>query len=355
MNEMTQLQTILQQQFHWHGARIKFLSLFLVALFRVRTVNLQFLAIAFANDAQTGSNYKRLQRFLRHFTFDYHHWAHVILSLMAIPQPWVLTLDRTNWKVGEVDHNILMLGVVHQGISIPVLWWMLDKRGNSNTLERVLLLEEFRDLFATTAVKYLCADREFLGETWFAYLLSEPAYRFRIRIRETDKMWDERSGLDWTGKELFAWLRPGESKVLRDRYNLWGHWVFVSGLRLQDGDLLIVVTPDRTPNAIRDYAQRWSIETLFGALKSRGFNLEDTDIKDMERLSKLIALLTLALCWAIRTGEWLEKQKPIPIKNHNRKLVSVFRYGLDYIRRLLLMAEIPSQQWSQVLSFLSCT
>jgi hypothetical protein len=137
MNEITRLHEILQQQLHWHGARVKVLSLFLIALFRVRTVNLSELSLAFAGNAKPTSSYKRLQRFLGEFELDYHRWAGFILTLMAIPQPWVLSLDRTNWKFGNVDHNILMLGVVYRGISIPILWWMLDKRGNSNTTERL--------------------------------------------------------------------------------------------------------------------------------------------------------------------------------------------------------------------------
>jgi hypothetical protein len=329
--------------------------LFLIALFRVRTVNLSELSLAFASSAKPSSSYKRLQRFLREFEFNYHHWALFILRLMAIPQPWVLSLDRTNWKFGEVDHNILMLGVVHQGVSIPVLWWMLDKRGNSNTTERVLLLEEFRLLFEGIQVKSLCADREFLGQEWFAYLCASPALRFRIRIRETDLLSKRHSSVDWSGRVLFASLRRGELRVLRDRYRLWGQWVYVSGMRLDDGELLIIVTPDRTQTAIRDYAERWSIETLFGMFKSRGFNLEDTHITDMERLSKIIALLTLALCWALRTGEWLAQSKPIPIKNHGRKLLSTFRYGLDYIRHAVLNLETASLQLSQTFHFLSCT
>lgn len=355
MNEITRLREILQQQLHWHGARINFLSLFLIALFRVRTVNLNELSLAFVGSAKPASNYKRLQRFLRDFEFNYGSWAAFILNLMDIPQPWVLSLDRTNWRFGGVDHNILMLGVVHNGVAIPVLWWMLDHRGNSNSTERLLLIEEFRELFPSAKVDFLCADREFIGEQWFAYLLSSPTIRFRIRIRETDQFWDERWGLDWTGRMLFAGVLCGESRILRHRYRLWGQSVYLTGLRLSDGELLILVTPERTQTAIRDYGLRWSIETLFGILKSRGFNLEDTHLCDLERLSKLIALLTLAMCWALRTGEWLAQSKPIPIKNHGRKLMSTFRYGLDYIRHAALNLHTASQQWSQAIHFLSCT
>ena len=49
---------------------IKFWGLFLIVLFRVKTVNLSQIATAFANNAQTASNYKRLQRFIRDFDFE---------------------------------------------------------------------------------------------------------------------------------------------------------------------------------------------------------------------------------------------------------------------------------------------
>jgi len=33
-----------------------------------------------------------------------------------------------------------------------------------------------------------------------------------------------------------------------------------------------------------DYKRRWEIEVLFQCLKSRGFNFEETHLKDEERL-----------------------------------------------------------------------
>ena len=51
--------------------------------------------------------------------------------------------------------------------------------------------------------------------------------------------------------------------------------VFVAALHLKTGELLIVVTNDAPEEALAIYAQRWQIETLFAALKTRGFNLED--------------------------------------------------------------------------------
>ena len=116
-----------------------------------------------------------------------------------------------------------------------------------------------------------------------------------------------------------------------------------------------IATQKAVPNAMADYARRWEIETLFGILKSRGFNLEDTHLKDPERLSKLTVLLTLAMCWALQTGEWLAQQKTIVIKKHGRKAKSVFRVGCDYIRDAVLNIAQATQQLFQAIYFLSCT
>lgn len=175
MNQVTLIQKTLQPHLGWHGARVAFLALFLIALFRVKTVNLTELATAFIGKAKLESNYKRLQRFFGKFELNYYTVARLVANLMNIPQPWVLSIDRTTWEFGDCVINILMLGVVHNGVAFPLLWWMLDKKGNSNSGERIELLDEFFEVFPEVEVSYLTADREFLGANWFKYLL-EQAY-----------------------------------------------------------------------------------------------------------------------------------------------------------------------------------
>ena len=74
---------------------------------------------------------------------------------------------------------------------------------------------------------------------------------------------------------------------------------------------------------------------MFGCLKTRGFCLEATHVTDPDRLRKLLALVALAFCWAHIVGEWLSAQRPLPVKKHGRKTVSIFRHGLDHLRRIL--------------------
>jgi hypothetical protein len=117
----------------WHKARIKFLARFLIAILQVRTVNLDEIATAFSGKAKKESNYKRLQRFFRFFEIPYAQVASFVVELMGEPGPWMLSLDRTNWKFGAADLNILMLSIVYHGIAFPLVWLVLPKAGNSNT------------------------------------------------------------------------------------------------------------------------------------------------------------------------------------------------------------------------------
>ncbi|WP_404800989.1 hypothetical protein [Aquipluma nitroreducens] len=47
---------------------------------------------------------------------------------------------------------------------------MLPKFGNSNTEERIELVERFIRLFGSEALDCLTADREIVGERWIKYL-----------------------------------------------------------------------------------------------------------------------------------------------------------------------------------------
>ena len=174
MTQYSELKSALQPHLDWHGARLSFLALFLLALLKVKTVNLTQLALGFEGKAQADSKYKRLQRFFESFEIDYTLMAKLVIRWMEIPQPWVLSIDRTTWEFGTHCYNILSLGVVHEGVAFPVLYEMLDKKGNSNSQERMDFVARFLKIFPDAQIRCLCADREFIGQVWVRYLRLDP-------------------------------------------------------------------------------------------------------------------------------------------------------------------------------------
>lgn len=335
MEEINRLQAALARHLSWHGARLHFLALFLVALFRVRTVNLSEIATAFANHAKQDSTHKRLKRFFGQFEVDADEVARALMGLACIPEPWTLSLDRTNWSFGSLHINILMLGVVHEGIAFPLLWTLLDKPGNSNSDERMDLFDRFERLFGHVQLDCLLADREFIGRDWFAYLLLSDL-PFRIRIRHNHFISSQTGKRRWQGLDLFQSLTPGQVKILSKRRWVFQRRLHVIASRTSDGELLILLTDSRPQSALADYARRWGIETLFAALKTRGFNLESTHLRSSPKLDKLLSLLAIAFTWAMSTGLWLHQRRPIALKSHGRREVSLFRLGLDFLRRACL-------------------
>lgn len=355
MASIRPLERTLAENIDWNKARINFLAKFLIALIQVRTVNLTEIASVFPGRAKEESHYKRIQRFLRLFEISYALVAVLIVSLMGVPSPWVLTLDRTNWQLGKTPLNMLVLGIVYKGVAIPVLWTILEKKGNSNTAQRRAIITEFIEMFGVGSILYLTADREFIGKTWFAWLIQEKI-GFRIRIRENQQVTNGRGQLV-AAKRLFRGLGVNQELMLEKARRMWGLELWIGGMRLASGEYLIVVSPAKTHQAIAEYGKRWEIETLFGCLKSRGFRLEETHVTEPERLKKLIALLALAFCWAHIVGEWLSRQKSLKPKKHGRLAKSIFRYGLNHLRRILCNLSDRLQQiaFRQVTQLLSCT
>jgi hypothetical protein len=355
MANTSPLERVLRQNVAWNRARINFLAKFLVALIEVRTVNLAEIANVFSGSAKRQSHYKRIQRFLRFFELPFRELAAFVARLAGVSSPWVITLDRTDWYFGETPLNVMVLGIAHKGTAFPVLWRVLEKKGCSDTAERIALLDEFLNAFGVKAIRYLCADREFIGKEWFSYLVSKHI-DFRIRVRANTQL-TTRRGTKVAARRLFANRRLGHAVALAGARRLWGREVYVSGMRLVGGDLLVVVAPHESAEMVAQYAVRWEIETLFGCLKSRGFRMEETHVTDPERLKRLVALLALAFSWAHVVGEWLTQAKPLKTKKHGRMERSIFRHGFDHLRRILCsdLRKVKQLAFRQVIQLLSCT
>ena len=353
MSELSPLMNIFKEQLGWHQARINFASNFVLALIRVRTINLTEIATAFSGRAQVPSHYRRLQRFFKDFDIHFTLIAQLIVSLIPFEDRWVLCLDRTNWKFGEVNINILVLAIAYKGAAIPVFWTFLDKRGNSNTLERIGLMYRFIQTFGKGRIDCLTADREFIGKDWIAYLQKENI-PFRIRIRYNTKVPNSRGNRKLHASSLFRGLKVGEEMILNQKRLVWGIPLHLIAVRLKD-EWLILITDHSPQNALSDYKKRWQIETLFACLKTRGFNLEDTHLRDIERINKMLALMAIAFCWCYRIGEWKHQQKSIPIKKHGRLAKSIFRLGLDELRNIFINLNARSLDFIWATRFLSCT
>lgn len=353
MKHINQLQEILQQHFQWNKARINFLTSFVVSLIKVRTVCLKDISISLNKDAKHESNYRRIQDFFLKFSIDYAQVGKFVISLLPPNKKYILSLDRTNWKFGKVDINILMLGIVYQGTSVPLFWELLIKGGNSSTEERIQITSKAIKLLGKDRIKSIVADREFVGKEWLSYLNKEEI-EYHIRIKKDAVIQKYMSTIKQV-KDLFNYNRQYSYIIIPGKKLIYQQEVYVSGNRTKDGEYFILISNKNPGDALKDYRQRWTIEKLFGYLKTKGFNFESTHLTHPEKIKKLIALMTIAFLWSYLVGVWIEESIKIKIKNHGRKEISLFRKGFDYLRHIAIFIEDKVNEFNFLANFLSCT
>jgi len=338
-------------------ARIKFFGLFICALCKVQTVCFEKLATAFETEAKSGSSLRRIQRFMASYALDTDLLARLIFKMLPHQPPYRLAMDRTNWKFGETNINVLTLAIVYQGVAFPILISMLDKRGNSDTQERIEIINRYIRLFGYRTIDCLLADREFVGERWISYL-NHNRIRYYIRIRENFYVQDPRTGKQLKAFVIFADLKCGESRCLPRIYRINGQLCYLSASKVKSKtgqpELQIIIAFNQPENALLFYKERWQIETCFRGMKSSGFNIEHTHLTDLVRIEKLFTIIMLAFAWAYVVGVYVNQNiKPVRILKHGRKAKSLLKYGLEIIATVLLnplkVKEI------NVFKFLSCT
>jgi len=341
------VQHALHPHFPLDPRRLEFIARFVVALLKVRTVNLAQISTALNGRALLESNAKRARRFLD-FDLAQEVVARFVPSFVG-DEKLVLCMDRTNWKLGLVSINFLVVALAYRGIALPIAWVNLDHEGNSNQAERKALFERVLKLVPATRIVGLAADREFIGESWFKALL-EHGVNPVIRIKkDTTVSHRSRTAPAWA---WFNALQPNQVLEL-SKARVLGVRVFVIGTLTPKGEFLLVVTTRRPSRALALYARRFDIETLFGAFKTRGFNLEDTKVTDPLRSERLFALLVVALVWAVRAGEFVSSLKPTPVRCHGRAVKSLFRVGLDCLRQIVLSGRSDGLVLEDVVPLLS--
>jgi|TARA_Y100000294_G_C8518465_1_gene321861 hypothetical protein len=320
----------------------------LVALIiQTGTVSLWRLAGHVDTRAKTLSVHRRFERFFQHVHLDEASIARLIVHIIGLSgKSWHLALDRTNWKFGRCHINILMLGVVHEKVCIPLFWLLLNKAGNSNARERTDLMAKLNRVFPDQPIASLSGDREFIGETWLHWLESKDI-PFVLRLKENMFIWKE----GYVPVKLSAHARHLKK---RQKRILEGTWylgrdpekrttpIKIAMMRLKTGEMLIVAASRiRIKTALPIYRNRWGIETLFSALKTRGLGLEDTHMTAPHKLATLMSVLAIAFCLAYKTGLWVARIKPPRHKSHGRLQRSLFALGLNAFRKAMVkMSEL---------------
>ena len=320
--------------------RRKFFISLLLSIILTRSVVFSEIATELNDEVEFASNIRRIQRFMKDYQLSYEQIA-LMIAFFLPKGKWEVSIDRTNWQLGKKDFNILSVTVYVKGIGVPVWFEMLDNSGgNSNEGQRIDVFDKLKGLFGSGQISCVYGDREFIGQRWVGYLVKQEI-DFYIRVKCNTRVFLSSTQTRGCYAEKLMHKRTRYLEniiVFGQRVNM----VLKPLKTLKPNgkpDELLIITTLNAKSCLRAYKKRWSIEVFFQSIKKRGFNLEDTHLKEDQRLRKLLAAVCLAFVGCFAIGLFKHKKvKKIKTAKHGYKVKSFFRYGLDELRKALKRA-----------------
>jgi len=272
-----------------------------------------------------------------------------------------LTLDGTKWKGPEGCYiHLLSLCIVVNGVSIPLWWEDLAKKGHSSQAERIAFFREALKHYELKC-KCLLADREYIGREFLGFL-SEEHLKLNIRLpkgvyreevdaalyRSTNKQARDQH-LRYSAMERKARLPKYANTGVSKEIKIDGKpylFIIFRNQKWKVGDdpkeelIYLITTLNKKRKAIKAYRIRWSIECCFKHLKSKGFDLEAINLRGDTKIMLMVALVSFMYTLCVVQGFLsLRKRKKSDRKKYKDGqvflTVSYFKKGKAFLRTIL--------------------
>ena len=211
---------------------------------------------------------------------------------------------------------MLMVSLRVGGRALPLAWHMKKTHGSIGFSEQKGVLETVVKLLAEGTAVMLMGDR-FLRLPCLDRMVS-PARLGLAAALQARSAQGGKDGSETTLADCFArgehMLSDVELTEKRARTN-------IAMLHEQGHAEPWIIALSDPPTAWRayDYSLRWGIEAMFSDYKTRGFNLEDSQIERTDRLDRLVLVLSLALYWAVSVGMWDAMENMTPAEKKTRQ------------------------------------
>jgi len=312
-------------------------------LFNGKSVHLSRIANNLASYAQNLSIVRQLDRFLDNELVDvrgvYEPIARELLRKAAAVGRVVLILDST--KVG-FSRQMMMVSLAYQGRALPLIWTWLDyPKGHSLTATQIELLSILQTWLPVGAEVALVGDTEF-GRCWLLEELKYWGWQFALRQSSHNKVWRKQDKgflrldqipLRGLGVQWFPHTLLTEDNSLPT--HLLGYWA-----EGQDEPWWLATNLSTSDAVMVLYPYRMWTEEMFGDMKSNGFDLESTHLRNTAKLNRLTLAVSLLYVRLVALGVELTKcGRAREVDRSDRRDLSYFRRGFSFLKRCLLLGE----------------
>ncbi len=306
-----------------HKHLLRFLPLAILGAVLSLSCHLDRIVVPLVFAGRVETLLQRLRRWLMRETFVVEEvligWVREWIS--GLPDPLPLLVDRTEWK----HANLLYAAVPFRGRAVPIAMLALPGPKSTHHQELAALLEQAARAIPEGRTVIVVGDREF-GNVPMIEVIRQRGWHFCLRFKQ-DTWFCAADGTQWQARD--RWPTPGGRLLeagVRVTEKKYGPLQVATLWRRGEEEPWTLVSDCPVTTLGPLYRRRMRIEAAFSDLKSRGFNLEASRLRDRDRLQRLAGLLSLAYFWLVLTAQ-------IIVRRGLRRTVNVARKRtLSYVQ-----------------------
>ena len=206
-----------------------------------------------------------------------------------------ISLDQT-----QINKNFqsLMISARIGERAILLLSKVVQTKGAIGFDEQEVLIKTFASMVPSGISILFSADR-FYGTSSLIKLVQSFGWRYRIRLKGNLSLFHQ--GGELVTGELF---KLGLTSITNVQLGL-NKTITNIGVLHEEGHTeawIIAMECSPSEDKVRDYSMRWSCESLFSDLKSRGFRIDKTQLKSTQRIEAMLLIVAIATYWAVSVG-----------------------------------------------------
>lgn len=324
-----------------HGHQSKVLSLFVYGAIQAQSIVVQNVAEELQAECalvKVPSIERRLQRFLANEHVEVSVlWEHLLRQVLPYWQGQPLTLIIDEVAMND-DARVVYIGLLQGYRTLPLMWTVLpvpitqDEQRRQQVVTR--MVEQLAGLLSTNECS-LMGDSAY-GCLWMAQLCQAVDWHFLFRVcgdhtcqrykhgrlQATCRLDStiEREGQQWDGA-VRLWGEEYETNVSA----IWK--------RGYEEPWFLISDQPASSTRVKEYHRRMRVEATFQDLKSRGYQWEDSHVRLVAHLERLLLVLFLAFWWLTHLGaSCIHNGRRQRYDRHDRRDKGVLRLGRLYLR-----------------------